>query len=98
MDEAVALLVERSRGVFGIVVCACLSFYRQKPPMPKARPPLRAAGDITWRSPILMARQASPMAWLDVAQAEQGGEIRARANCNIRKQGPKPCADEHWNH
>ena len=51
----------------------------QKPPMPKGTmaaslPP----ANMTLASPILIVRQASPMAWVAVAQAEQVARLGPR--------------------
>ena len=48
-----------------------MAFIAQKPPMPigtmvASVPP----ANMTFASPILIVRQASPIAWVDVAQAE----------------------------
>jgi len=51
----------------------------QKPPMPMGTTVASAPpASITWASPILMVRQASPMAWLAVAQAEQMAKLGPR--------------------
>src|SRR6266446_4503484 len=48
-----------------------MAFIAQNPPMPMgtivaSEPP----ANMTWASPILRTRQASPMAWLEVAHAD----------------------------
>ena len=57
---------------FGSSLRVLIAFIAQKPPMPRGTmvaslPP----ANIATASPILMVRQASPMAWVAVAQAEQ---------------------------
>ncbi len=52
----------------------------QKPPMPMGTMVASAPpANMTWASPILMVRQASPRAWLEVAQAEQVAKLGPRS-------------------
>ena len=62
----------------------------QKPPRPRGTmtaslPP----ANMTLASPILMVRQASPMAWVEVAQAEQVEKLGPRKSKHIEKR-PEP--------
>src|SRR5207244_11509295 len=59
----------------GSALRVLIAFIAQNPPMPigtmvASDPP----ANMTWASPILRVRQASPMAWLEVAQAEHRSE------------------------
>ena len=56
-----------------------MAFMAQKPPMPMGTMVASAPpANMTCASPILMVRQASPMAWLAVAQAEQVAKFGPR--------------------
>src|SRR5262245_7514417 len=69
---------------FGSSLRVLMAFIAQKPPMPMGTmvaslPP----ANMTWASPILMVRQASPMAWVAVAQAEQVATLGPRNLWNM---------------
>ena len=71
----------------------------QKPPMPKGRmaaslPP----ANMTLASPILMVRQASPRAWVEVAQAEQVARFGPRRFVEHGKQARTHVQNEHGDH
>ena len=56
------------------------AFMAQKPPMPMGTMVASAPpANMTCASPILMVRQASPRAWLEVAQAEQVAKLGPRS-------------------
>src|ERR1035438_6953248 len=56
-----------------------MAFIAQKPPMPTDTTDASAPpANITDASPILIARQASPMAWFAVAHAEQVAKFGPR--------------------
>ncbi len=65
--------------VFGSSLRVLMARIAQKPPMPTGTTAASAPpANITCASPILMVRQASPMAWLAVAQAEQVAKFGPR--------------------
>ncbi len=71
----------------------------QKPPMPMGTTVASAPpANITCASPILMVRQASPMAWLAVAQAEQVAKFGPRRLKYIETRPDAMLRDEHRNH
>ena len=76
-----------------------MAFMAQKPPMPigtmvASAPP----ASMTLASPILIVRQASPMAWLAVAQAEQVAKFGPAQVEIHRDQARGHVRDEHRDH
>ena len=68
-----------TRPFFGSAFRVLIAFIAQNPPIPigtivASEPPEK----MIWASPILIVRQASPMAWLEVAQAEQVAKLGPR--------------------